>query len=115
MWIDVAAIMFSCVTANHLGLISAIEDVIRHKLWIIDCPKCFTFWTVLLYGLYDGRECFTVVAISFLASYIAIWLELLEGYVDSIYMKAYEKIYADTDNDTSATTADGVNTTSPMS
>jgi hypothetical protein len=105
---DIASIVFVCVTMNHLGLISAIESSIGCKLWIVDCPKCSSFWATLVYlGCGDATTygAVTVLAISFLASYAAIWLELMEGIVDTLYNKVYETIYTDTDND--ETSADG--------
>lgn len=39
-----------------------------------------------------------VLATSFLASYLALWLELLEAYIDTLYMRFYGKITA-TDHD----------------
>ena len=108
-WIDIASIVFVCVTMNHLGLISAIERATQRKLWIVDCPKCCSCWCVLLYLLYhfvDINNMVTVLAISFLCSYIAIWLELFEGYIDTLYIKLYEKIYPDSENDTPATDPD---------
>ena len=111
MWIDIASIVFVCVTANHLGLIKAIESVIKcYHLPIISCPKCFTFWSVLLYcSVGCGCVATTTLAISFLASYSAIWLELFEGFIDTLYMKCYEKIYPDTADDTASADADNGN------
>ena len=103
MWIDIASIVFVCVTMNHLGLVSAIEKAIEQELLIINCPKCCTFWLVLIYTTFESREFFTSLAISFLASYIALWLELLEGYTDTLYMMFYEKIYSDAEDHPSAT------------
>ena len=93
MWIDIASIVFICVTANHLGLIHAIEDELERELPILNCCKCFTFWVVLPYTLIVTRSPYTSLAISFLCSYLAIWLELLEGYIDTFYNKLYGKIY----------------------
>lgn len=111
-WIDIVSIVFSCVTANHLGLISAIEVLFRHRLPVINCVKCLSFWSTLAYCVYsivsDGTkgieiEAFIqVFAVSFLASYIAIWLELFEGFIDFLFSRIYEKIYSDSDNDTSS-------------
>ena len=100
MWIDIASIVFVCVTANHLGLIKAIEEELERELPILNCCKCFTFWVTLPYTLIVTRSPFTSLAISFLCSYLAIWLELLEGYVDVLYNKLYGKIYP-TDDQTS--------------
>lgn len=115
-WIDIACIVYACVTANHLGLISAIERAIKVKLWVIDCPKCLTFWLTLTYQLITGRhQLAQVLAISFLSSYAAIWLELAEGYIDTLYLKLYEKINAEYPDDKVAADADASNTAGTMS
>lgn len=107
-WIDIACIVFACVTAIHLGLVKAIEDVAQRELRIANCPKCLSFWSVLAYTIITSRNAITSLAISFLCSYLALWLELFEGYIDSLYMKLYEKIYSDTTDDTAtAGTDDG--------
>ena len=98
-WIDIASIVFVCVTMNHLGLIGKLEEIMG-KLPIFNCPKCSSFWATLLYSLWGichgYGDIVTSLAISFIASYLAIWLELFEGYVDTLYMKIYEKIYNST-------------------
>ena len=113
--IDIASIVFVCVTANHLGLVGKLEEIMG-ELPIINCPKCFTFWSTLVCGLrYVGfSDLPMVLAVSFLASYIALWLELLEGYIDTLYLKLYGKI-TEADNDNEATTsADDGNTAGTM-
>ena len=94
MWIDIASIIFVCVTANHLGLVSAIEEQLEKELVIFNCPKCFTFWSVLAFQFVTNcHGLMKMLAVSFLASYLAIWLELLEGYIDTLYNKLYDTIY----------------------
>ena len=93
-WIDIAGIVFVCVTANHLGLVKAIEDTIHRELMIINCPKCLSYWGVLAYTIITSCELIPSLAISFLASYIAIWIELFEGFIDTLYNKLYDKIYS---------------------
>ena len=115
MWLDIASIVFACVTANHLGLVSAAEGVVGSKLPIVNCPKCCSFWCVLTYQLVTDCNPLTSLAISFLASYVAIWLELCEGFIDSLYLTLYEKIYSENINDTSAADADNSKPTSTMS
>lgn len=105
IWLDIASIVFVCVTMNHLGLIKAIEGVTGRELPILNCPKCGCFWFSLIFLLGKTGEIMgefpLILAISFLASYTAIWLELLEGYIDTLYLKLYDKIYNST-ADTSA-------------
>ena len=106
-WIDIVSIVFVCVTANHLGLIGKIEEIMgefpllkkfiekRNHIPVISCPKCFTFWSVLAYGLWSVgfSDLPLLLAVSFLASYAAIWIELFEGFIDTLYQKLYDKIY----------------------
>ena len=107
-WMDVAGIVFVCVTMNHLGLIAAIEESMGKKLRIVSCPKCATFWSVLAYCAVCCHDIISTFATSFLASYAAIWLELFEGYIDTLYNKAYGKIYSAADNaDAGAADTDG--------
>ena len=107
MWRDIACIVFACVTVNHLGLISAIKAVTkRNRLWVLDCPKCLTFWATLAYGI-ATVPCASpqgiiaalprLLAISLLSDYIAIWLELAEGFIDHLYNYIYGKIYPTAD------------------
>jgi hypothetical protein len=99
-WLNVLMITFSAVAANHLGLVSAIGRTVKHRLPIIDCPKCMTFWTVLAYG---GASCgitdlAVTVAVALLCAWAAIWLELAMGIVDKLYLKIYEQIYTTADS-----------------
>ena len=99
-WIDIAGIVFACTAANHLGLIQAVETVIRRRLLIVSCVKCLTFWSVFVYGiavanssLFTLHYSLTVLAISFLCAWSAIWLDLFMGIIDKLYLKIYGKIY----------------------
>lgn len=97
MWIDIAATVFVCTAANHLGLIAAIERVIRHRLPVVNCPKCLTCWSVFAYGIatvpYVSPQIVArLLAISLLCSYLAIWLELLMYAIDTLYNRIYVKI-----------------------
>lgn len=90
-WKDIACIVFVCTAMNHLGLIRAIEDVSKMEIPIINCPKCLTYWSVFAYELwYVGlSDIPMVLAISFLCSYLAIWLELIMYAIDTLYNRIY--------------------------
>ena len=92
-WIDIASIVFVCVTANHLGLVKAIEDTFNVELHVANCPKCASCWLVFAYMILATHNVITSFAVSFLASYAAIWIELFEGFIDTLYQKLYDKIY----------------------
>ena len=90
--VEVAMITFSCVSANHLGLVDAVERTIRHKLPIINCSKCLTWWSLMIHGLFAHENLFVFCALAFLCSYLATWLHLLMAYIDTFYDRIYEQI-----------------------
>lgn len=113
---DIAGIVFICVTANHLGLIKAIETVINcHRLPIIGCVKCSSFWATLIYMVVNGHGIIPTLAISFIASYSAIWMELIEGMIDTLYVRIYGTIITDNHDDTSAADTDSGDTDGSVS
>lgn len=98
-WSEAAMIMFSCVAVNHLGLVAAIEDIVRRPLPIVNCPKCLTFWSVLAYMIWHMgfTDMPKSVATSFLFSYLSIWLQLLFSLIDRLFSILYDKIHSTAD------------------
>lgn len=99
-WLNDLMITFSVVAVNHLGLVAAIERTVKHRLPIVNCPKCMVFWTVLAHGLWDVgiSDLPLAIAVALLAAWAAIWLELAMGFIDQLYLKAYEQIYPTADS-----------------
>lgn len=100
-WRDIACIVFAATAVNHLGLIAAIERIIRHSLPVINCPRCLTCWSVLVYNMATVPCGFPhgflaamprMFAISLLCSYLAIWLELFMYAIDTLYDRIYGSI-----------------------
>lgn len=94
--IDVAMIVVSAVLFNHLGLVEAVEKVIRHEIPIVNCCKCLSFWSVLAFMLFTGHGFIACIATSFLCAWAAPWIELLFGIIDYYYCKVYENFYPQT-------------------
>lgn len=115
-WLDIVSITFACVAANHMGLIGKLEENMG-EIPIIDCPKCFAFWSVLAYGLWHVgfSDLPVILAVSFLVAYIATWLDLFMGIIDYFYMKIYEKITATDNGDTTSADAKRSNTNGTVS
>ena len=120
-WPDVLMIVFSATAANHLGLVAAAESVVRHRLPILNCPKCAAFWSVIVYGvavanssLFTLHSSLQILAAAFLSAWSAIWLDLLMGIIDQLYIKLYDKIYPTTDT-TDTDALDTANTVSGVS
>lgn len=91
---DIVCLLFACVAVNHLGLVDAVGRVIGRSLPVVSCPKCLTFWTVLVYGCVTGlpHGVAAWLALSLLCSWSAIWLDLGMAAVDALYLRAYEII-----------------------
>ena len=117
-WLDVLMIVFSATAANHLGLVAAAENIIRHRLPVLNCPKCAAFWLVLIYGCSVCCDSIAalpptipgILAAAFLSAWSAIWLDLLMGIIDKLYIKVYDTFYptTDTTNSDALGTADTV-------
>lgn len=86
-------ITVSCVCANHLGLVDAVERVIGCKLPIVNCSKCFSWWSCLAYCIITTHNIIPSFAISFLASISALWFDVFLGVCDNLYYYAYERVY----------------------
>ena len=115
VWTDIAGIVFSCTAANHLGLVSAIERIGRIRLPVVNCCKCFTFWSVAAYMMLAGYGVITSLAISFLCAYMATWVELIMGIVDYHYNRIYGKIYSGADDALTSADFDETDTEGPVS
>lgn len=118
-WLDVLMIVFSATAANHLGLVAAAENIIRHRLPVLNCPKCAAFWLVLIYGCSVCCDSIAalpptipgILAAAFLSAWSAIWLDLLMGIIDKLYIKVYDTFYPTTDTPDT----DTLDTTDPVS
>ena len=96
-WRDIACIVFVCTAVNHLGLIETIEGIIKREIPVVNCPRCLTFWSVMIYGIATMPCSFPqgivaiprLLAISLLCSYLAIWLELIMYAIDTLYNRIY--------------------------
>ena len=85
-------IAMSCVLFVTMGLAEAIQEYVPFRLRILTCPKCLTFWSVLLYSLLSGEGLVRSVAVSFIVAYIALWSALLLDALTLLYNYLYEKI-----------------------
>lgn len=130
-WLDVLMIVFSATAANHLGLVAAAESVFRHRLPVLNCPKCAAFWLVFAYGFgceidftstrhfVDANDMVAchfehtikLFATAFLSAWSAIWLDLFMGITDQLYIKVYDTIYSTTDT----TDTDALDIADPVS
>lgn len=100
MWKEAAEIMASCVLFIGMGLEAEIERILSCRFKVLSCPKCLTFWSVLIFGVFTGHGMVETVAVSFLFAYAALWLSLLCDELTLLYNKIYENIAKQTEGDT---------------
>ena len=93
--IGVLSIVFICVSVNHLGLVEAIQRIIKHNVPIVNCSKCLTFWVSLIF-LFGKTDLVNIMFLSLLAAYLSLWVELAMGIIDKFYVRLYEKIFGET-------------------
>lgn len=97
---EVALITVSCVLFVQMGLSDAITRILRVHFPPLSCPKCMTFWSVLVWSFLTRNGPVESVATSFIASYCALWLTLAYDAVAILYNYIYEQITKT--NDTSS-------------
>lgn len=100
---EVALLTVSCVLFIQMGLSHAIQERIGVRSEILSCPRCCTFWSVLVLLLISGHGIIRSVAASFLSSYSALWLSLIYDALAKLYNTCYEAI---TENDDTAPDAE---------
>lgn len=104
MVLEVALITVSCVLFIQMGLAEAVWNTLHVESRIASCPKCLTFWLVLLWTITHRVGFIHSVATSFLASYSAVWLAQLYDLLAVMYNRLYDKISKtpDTEDDAQA-------------
>lgn len=75
--------------AQHLGLSEAIAKVFAK---VTRCPKCLTFWAVMLTLLLVSAHPIVAITLSMLCSYLSNWLGLLLMWLAKIYNMLWQRI-----------------------
>ena len=102
---EAALLAMSCVLFVQMGLSEAVQKTLRFKSRIFSCPKCLTFWSVLLWNLAHGTPVIASVASSFLLSYAALWAALILDGLSVLYNSLYDAITETTQDTTEDTEA----------
>lgn len=99
--LGIASVFVSCVLFIHMGLGDAISEKLDIDFILLKCVKCITFWSTLAYAILFTKITWTAcIAIAFLASYAALWADLVLSKVASIYDEKYNEILdSERDND----------------
>lgn len=86
-WIAVAVMMGACL-AHHLGLSEAIARIV---LKIASCPKCMTFWCVLLSLILFDFDILYALLLSMLMAYLSHYFNLLLLMLNKLYEWLWQK------------------------
>lgn len=81
--------MIVAVLAHHLGLSEAVASVVSK---IARCPKCLTFWLVLLVLAVSGENTIVAITLSLFCAYVSNWIGLLLMWLNKAYSKVWETI-----------------------
>lgn len=92
MGLEAALVAVSCVLFVQMGLSGAIQETLHFKSRILSCPKCLTFWSVLVWNLAHGTQTVVSVAASFILSYAALWVALILDGLTVLYNSLYDAI-----------------------
>ena len=95
---EAALVAVCCVLFVQMGLSKAVQDLLRFKSRILSCPKCLTFWSVLVWNLAHGTPAVSSVAFSFILSYAALWAVLILDGLAVLYNALYDAINETTEN-----------------
>jgi uncharacterized membrane protein YecN with MAPEG domain len=81
--------MIVATLAHHLGLSEAIARVIAK---IAGCPKCLSFWVVLIVLLLSCIHPVIALTLAIVSAYISNWIGLLLMLLAKIYNRIWERI-----------------------
>lgn len=81
--------MVVAVLAYHLGLSEAIAKTVSK---IARCPKCLTFWFVLLVLMVVCENTIVAIALSLLCAYLSNWVGLLLMWLNKVYNNVWERV-----------------------
>ena len=95
MWKEAVLLALACILFVNMGLSDAIQETLGFRSRILSCPKCLTFWTILVFLLFSGCRVLTAVVASFLFSYLVLWLDLLLTALNKLYNEISEQITAE--------------------
>lgn len=81
--------MLVAVLAQHLGLSEAVARII---LKIAKCPKCLTFWCVLVVEMTMHDNILVAIGLSLMCAYLVSWAGLLLEYLYKLYNELWQRL-----------------------
>ena len=88
IWTALIVMMCACA-AQHMGLS---ESIARTVLKVAKCPKCMTFWCVLLALLLLRCNPLVAVVLSLIMSYLSYYFSLALLALSRMYEKIWQRI-----------------------
>ena len=88
MLIAIIAMIVACL-AQHLGLSDAIAKVLAK---IASCPKCLTFWFVLIVLIINQENAIVAIMLSLMCSYLSNWFGLMLLLLNQMYSEIWQKL-----------------------
>lgn len=82
------AVMALSVTLQHLGLTSAVADVLGK---ILRCAKCLAFWCTLVYLMIDGQTLTQALGAAAVMAYLSHWFGLVLMRLGRLYDNLWQR------------------------
>ena len=92
MIVETTLLAIACVLFVNMGLSDALQDFFGLHIAVLSCVKCLTFWCILVYLICVGARFYQVVSVSFIYSYLALWLDIGLSALNKIYNEQYKQI-----------------------
>lgn len=87
IWAALAA-MIGATLAQHLGLTEAIGRILQK---IARCPKCCSFWLVLVLLVNKGVQLATAAFIALAMAYLSYWVGIGLYKLNRLYEKIWQR------------------------
>lgn len=82
-------VMIGATMSQHLGLVEAIEKVVRK---IVVCPMCFTFWSCIIILLVNSCNPIIAMLLSLTVAYFSNWFVIVMIIMQQLYDRLWQKV-----------------------
>lgn len=79
----------TAIIGQHLGLYEKIAEI---ALQAAKCPKCCTFWIVLVTLLWYGCNIIAALTLAILLAYLSFWAGFLLIMLQNLYNRIWDRI-----------------------
>lgn len=83
------AVMVVATIAQHLGLTEAVTRILSR---IARCPKCCTFWLVMVVLIYEGYDPLLTAFTALISAYLSLWFAVVLYQISIFYNRLWQRV-----------------------